>query len=127
MGDEHREEKRKHMCTSVVAFQFRMCMPSPAMAVPCFCQAATKEGDLPPWEVAKAFAFHTVLQDVAEVQGVQLHDLVGKRVDEYISGKMTLRGRGQPRIDSDAAPPPIILLKQCLGNPTWSPTALIVL
>ena len=57
------------------------------MAAPCFCPAATKEGYLPPWEVAKAFAFHTVLQDVAEVQGVQPHELVGKRVDEYISEK----------------------------------------
>ena len=104
--DERREEKRKHMCTSVVAFQFRMCMPSPAaMAAPCFCPTATKEGYLPPWVVAKAFTFHTVLQDVAEVQGVQLHDLGGKRVDEYISGKTILKGRGHPRIDCDAAPP----------------------
>ena len=62
-------------------------MRSPAMAAPCFCPAATKEGYLPPWEVVKAFAFHTVLQDVAEVQGVEAHDLVGKRVDEYISEK----------------------------------------
>ena len=66
------------------------------MAAPCFCPAATKEGYVPPWEVAKAFAFHTVLQDVAEVNGVQPHDLVGKRVGEYISEKVILKGGGHP-------------------------------
>ena len=67
-----------------------------AMDAPCFCPAATKEGYLPPWEVAKAFAFHTVLQDVAEFQGMQPSDLIGKRVDEYISERVTLKGGGHP-------------------------------
>ena len=58
--------------------------------------ASTKEGHLPPWEVAKAFALHTVLRDVAEVQGIQPHELVGKRVDMYISEKVTLKGGGHP-------------------------------
>ena len=101
------------MC--IVAFWFSICMPSPAMAAPCFCPAATKEGYLPPWEVAKAFAFHTVLQDVAEVQGVQPHDLVGKRVDEYISEKVTLKGGGHPSSRAMRA-----LLKKC-ESPDWFP------
>ena len=85
------------------------------MAAPCFCPAATKEGYLPPWEVAKAFAFHTAVQDVAEVQGVQPHDLVGKRVDEYISEKVILKGGGHPSSRAVRK-----LLKKCEST-EWSP------
>ena len=90
-------------------------MPSPAVAAPCFCPAATKEGYLPPWEVAKAFAFHTALQDVAEVQGVQPHELVGKRVDEHISEKVALKGGGHPSNRAARA-----LLKKCESS-DWFP------
>ena len=32
-----------------------------------FASTATLQGELPPWEVAKAFAFHTVLAKAAEI------------------------------------------------------------
>ena len=127
--DEETNTEKTAECTSlrIVAFQSQVCLPLPVMAAPWFCPDATKAGYLPPWEVAKAFAFHTVLLDVAEIQGVQPHDLARKRVDEYISGKVTRKGGGHPssravrkllkcespdRTKRSPPPtPPIILLK----------------
>ena len=53
-------------------------------------------GELPPWEMAKAFAFQTILADVAENLATTPAELVGGRVDEYIAGKVTVRGGGHP-------------------------------
>jgi len=61
-----------------------------------FTPGDTLEGELPPWEVAKAFAFHTVLQKAAEVLGTPAAELVGERVDEFIAKQLTLTGGGTP-------------------------------
>ena len=34
-----------------------------------FCPDTVKDGSLPPWEVAKAYAFHVLVKDVSEVLG----------------------------------------------------------
>ena len=61
-----------------------------------FAPDDTAEGCLPPWEMAKAFAFYTVLQKAAELLTSTPSDLVGERVDDYIAKQLTLKGGGQP-------------------------------
>ena len=56
----------------------------------------TQHGRLPPWEVAKAVAFATVLADIAEHFGQSASELIGDRVDEYIAKQLTLVGGGRP-------------------------------
>jgi hypothetical protein len=61
-----------------------------------FCPDTLKDGVLPPWEVAKAYAFHVVVKDVAEMLGERPADILGKRVDEYIASRVCLKGGGHP-------------------------------
>jgi hypothetical protein len=61
-----------------------------------FCPDTLKDGVLPPWEVAKAYAFHVVVKDVAEMLGERPADILGKRVDEYIASRLCLKGGGHP-------------------------------
>ena len=56
----------------------------------------TQHGRLPPWEIAKAVAFATVLADIAEHFGQSASELIGDRVDEYIAKQLTLVGGGRP-------------------------------
>ena len=53
-----------------------------------FCPDTVKDGSLPPWEVAKAYAFHVVVKDVAEILGERPAILLGTRIDEYIASKV---------------------------------------
>ena len=62
------------------------------------------DGELPPWEVCKAFAFHTVLKRVSEVLETPAADVLGQRVDEFIASKLTLKGGGAPHLDACAKP-----------------------
>ena len=64
-----------------------------------FAPGNTLAGELSPWEVAKAFAFHKVLQKAAEVLDTPAAELVGQRVDEFIAKQLTLTGGGN--IDDD--------------------------
>ena len=62
-----------------------------------FSPDAVRDGELSAWEVAKAYAFHIVLSDVAELLEQTPSDLVGGgRVDTYIAKKLQLKGGGQP-------------------------------
>ncbi len=56
----------------------------------------TQEGRLPPWEVAKACAYSTVIAHMAVVLGREPHELVGKRVDDFIAEQLTLVAGGHP-------------------------------
>ena len=71
-------------------------VPTTLMDADWVSPASTKDGYLPPWEVAKVFAFKTVLSDVSDLFLLQPHEIVGKRVDEYIAEKVTLKGGGHP-------------------------------
>jgi hypothetical protein len=42
-----------------------------------FSPGDTLEGELPPWEVAKALAFHAMLQKEAEVLDTPVAELLG--------------------------------------------------
>ena len=44
-----------------------------------------REGELPPWEVAKAYAFKIALDAIAEHTGTPAPELVGERVDAWIA------------------------------------------
>ena len=59
-------------------------------------QAGTRDGELPPWKVAKAVAFQEVLSDVAQLLDTPAAELVGMRIDEYIANKVILKGGGHP-------------------------------
>ena len=54
----------------------------------------TLEGEQPPWEIAKAFAAHTVLQKAVEVLDTPAAELLGQRVDDFIAKQLTLKGGG---------------------------------
>jgi hypothetical protein len=67
------------------------------MDPPDFKPSNTVAGELPPWEIAKAFAFHVVLAKVAEELDTPASELVCQRVDEYIAGQLSLQGGGRPQ------------------------------
>ena len=56
----------------------------------------TQKGRLPPWEVAKAFAFHTVIAAVCDHLGQAPPELLGKSNDAFIAERLTLVGGGHP-------------------------------
>ena len=58
------------------------------------CPDALKDAVLPPWEVAKAYAFHIVVKDVPEMLGERHAVILGNRVDEYVASKVCLTGAG---------------------------------
>ena len=51
----------------------------------------TRDGELPPWEVAKAYAFKIVLDKVAETLGRPASKLVGGPVSDYIASQSDAR------------------------------------
>ena len=57
---------------------------------------STKEGHLPPWEVAKAYAFHVVLKVVSEKLEVAIADMLEQREDDFIASQLELKGGGCP-------------------------------
>ena len=59
-----------------------------------FAPDSTLKGELPPWEVAKAYAFHVVLKKAAEVLDTSPAELLGMRVDDFIASQVTLKGGG---------------------------------
>ena len=61
-----------------------------------FSPDAAKAGHLPPWEVAKAFAFHVVLRKISDHTETPAAELLGERVDAFIAGQLTLSGGGKP-------------------------------
>jgi hypothetical protein len=64
----------------------------------CGLQAErTQTGRLPPWEVAKACAYSTVIAHVGEMLDRDPHEFLGKRVDEFIAEQLTLVGGGHPQ------------------------------
>jgi len=48
------------------------------MASCTFDPSATVDGELPPWEVAKAFAYHVVLYHAAKTLGAQPSEMLGQ-------------------------------------------------
>ena len=75
----------------------------------------TPQGELPPWELATAYAFKVVLDKVAETLGRPASKLVGCPVAEYIASQVTLQGGSPPTARSVQK-----ALARC-ADPTWYP------
>ena len=56
----------------------------------------TRQRELSPWEIAKAAAYKSVLEDVAHTLDTPAAALVGQRVDVYVASKLTVKGGGHP-------------------------------
>ena len=62
----------------------------------------TQNGRLPPWELAKALAFHTVIAAVCDHLGQAVPELLGKRCDACDAGHLpTIRGSLAGRVLAD--------------------------
>lgn len=66
------------------------------MANASYHPESTPSGKLPPWEVAKAFAFSEVLQTVCQELKSSSSELLGMRVDAYIASKLQVKDGGCP-------------------------------
>ena len=53
---------------------------------------ATEDGELLPWEIAKAVAYQPVTEDVDGYPDAPPSELVGQRVDEYVASRLVLSG-----------------------------------
>ena len=56
----------------------------------------TKDGCLPPWEVAKAKAYADVIREMANRMSMDPCEVVGERLDDFIAERSTLKGGGSP-------------------------------
>ena len=56
----------------------------------------TPKGTLPPFEVAKAFAFETVLSQMAKHMGKSMWQLIGEDKGDFIAKHLELKGGGRP-------------------------------
>ena len=61
-----------------------------------FAPDSTPRGWQPPWQVALAFAYHTVLESMASSQGVWPHELVDQPVAQLIASRLQVKGGGHP-------------------------------
>ena len=82
---------------------------------PSFDPGPTPEGELPPWEIAKIYAFHIVIHKMAESLDTPAADLLDQRVDEYIGSQVEFKGGGHPGPRTVRK-----VLKRC-QDPAWYP------
>ena len=61
-----------------------------------FSPDSTADGELAPWEIAKAYAFHVVLEKASEILDLPAHELIGGRVDDFIASQLIVKGGGVP-------------------------------
>ena len=75
------------------------CRAAPSHFTPdvAFCPEHTRDGYLPPWEVAKAAALDSVISDMERHLGKSCWELLGRGKVPYIVGRLALKGDGQPQ------------------------------
>jgi len=61
-----------------------------------FDPVGTPKGRLPPWEIAKAVAYSEVLKRLTEDLSISSHEILGERVDTFISQRLFLVGGAHP-------------------------------
>ena len=104
------------------------------MSSKIFGPADTREDQLPPWEIAKAYAFHVVLRQMEQTTRESAAVLLGGRVDAYIASQVYLANGKHPsaravrqvvercsdsswypgkRDESKAGRPPVIIFRTC--------------
>lgn len=79
----------------------------------------TKDGHLPPWEVAKAYGIHVALRTISEHIGESPSELLGQRVDKFIASQLQLKGGGNPTERAVRE-----TLKKC-ANTYWYPGKVV--
>ena len=80
-----------------------------------FSPNGTPDGALPPWELAKAFAYHHVIQRMAEVLAKPAPQILGKAESEFIRMQVTVKGGGHPTERAIRK-----AIKRC-EDPAWYP------
>ena len=75
----------------------------------------TRDGELPPFEIAKAYAFKMVLERVAATLRRPASKLLGEPVAEYIASQLTVKGGGAPASRTVQQ-----VLSRC-QDPSWYP------
>ena len=69
----------------------------PAMSSsPSLSPELTKEDSLPPWEVAKAYAFAVAIEKIEEVLDEKAHVLLGQSKTSFIADQVTLKRGDHP-------------------------------
>ena len=63
-----------------------------------FSPKDTRQYELPPWEVAKAYAFKKVIQQMEEVMGMKAQDFLGKGATEYIATQVFTKEHKAPQV-----------------------------
>ena len=66
------------------------------MAGPCFSPDTTRDGELPPWEVAKALAFEKVITCMEEHLEKTCWQLTGKGKADFTAEQLTVVGGWEP-------------------------------
>ena len=61
-----------------------------------FSPDRTTEGCLPPFEVAKAYAFTVALEKIEDVMGTPVYQLLGQPKDTWIAQQLEVKGGGAP-------------------------------
>ena len=56
------------------------------------CPDDTPDGCLPPFEVAKAYAFHVAMEAIEEHLGQPAYALLGQRVNSWIAKQLHVKG-----------------------------------
>ena len=51
---------------------------------------------LPPWEIARAFAFHVVIERLVEVTGMSAGEILGGKEGEFIANQVLNAGGEHP-------------------------------
>ena len=63
-----------------------------------FSPKDTRRYELPPWEVAKAFAFHKVIEQMEEETGMSAPELLGKGATEFIATQVVTKDNEAPSL-----------------------------
>ena len=75
------------------------CRAAPSHFTPdmAFCPEHTRDGYLPPWEVAKAAALDSVISDMERHLGKRCWELLGWEKVPCIASRLALKGGGYPQ------------------------------
>ena len=57
-----------------------------------FSPESTRDGTLPPFEIAKVHAFARVIERMEEMTGEEAHEILGMRKHAFIASEVTLKG-----------------------------------
>ena len=98
-----------------------MLMPSiqPTLAKTMACQSFdasdSRDDHMPPFEMAKVWAFHKVIQQISEHTGLDAFELLGRRSDDFIASEVHLANGKHP------TPRSIRKAIQRRKDPSWYP------